>query len=67
MTTLEVIDAVQRSLHTEGFLQNIRAQLRAKVFQIISKGPDYTSNSESTLNFSKTESGKYIIDLELKD
>ena len=66
MTTLEVIDAIQRSLYTEGFLQSIRAQLRAKVFQIISKGPDYaSSNSENILNFSKSESGKHIIVLKL--
>jgi hypothetical protein len=38
MANFEVIDALQRSLEKEGVLQSLRAQLRASVFRIISKG-----------------------------
>ena len=60
MTTIEVIDAIQKSLNNEGFLHNIRAQLRSKVFQIISNGPDYVPNSSDVIDFSKTESGELV-------
>ena len=36
-TTIEAVDAIQRALENEGLLQSIRAQLRAGVFNIISK------------------------------
>lgn len=37
MATVEAVDAIQRALESEGVLQSIRAQLRASVFNIISK------------------------------
>jgi hypothetical protein len=36
-TTVEAVDAIQAALENEGILQSVRAQLRASVFNIISK------------------------------
>jgi hypothetical protein len=36
-TTVEAVDAIQQALEGDGILQSIRAQLRASVFNIISK------------------------------
>jgi hypothetical protein len=57
MTTLEVVDAVQRSLENEGLLQTIRAQLRANVLRIIASGPNYVPHAGTVVNFRQTEEG----------
>ncbi len=39
VVSVEVIDAVQRSLEKEGLLQSIRAQLRSSVMKILTADP----------------------------
>jgi len=63
MTTLEVVEAVQRSLENEGFLQLIRAQLRSNVLRIISSGPEYSPQTGKSVELSHRQQGVIALQL----
>ena len=57
MTTnkpLDIITAVQATLEREGILQSIRAQLRASVFNVISKVGNENKNNSFLTEFLAT-------------
>jgi hypothetical protein len=58
MATVDVIDAIQQTLESEGALQTIRAQLRSKVFEIVSKKEGYSRFNRRAIDFISTSEGE---------
>eukprot|EP01040_Poterioochromonas_malhamensis_P009306 gene9306-10106_t len=63
VVTVEVIDAVQRTLEQDGLLQSLKAQLRSSVLRIVKQSGERITASNPNLNFVRSFEGAPIIQL----